>query len=68
MIRSYRFRHLVVFGVLVAPLGGCSGGGTTQDKEPTAPPVTKENMEDVTKKINAGRAGYNPPGVKSPTK
>ncbi|WP_020465916.1 hypothetical protein [Singulisphaera acidiphila] len=68
MTRSCRLRHLAVFAVLVAPLAGCSGGGTTQDTVPTQPPVTKENAADVSKQINAGAAGFKPPGVRSPSK
>ncbi|WP_406697553.1 hypothetical protein V5E97_01715 [Singulisphaera sp. Ch08] len=62
----YRLRHLVIFAFLVAPLAGCGSGGSTPDTVSTGPPVTEENLKDLSKQINAGGAGMKPPGVSTP--
>ena len=65
-MKSLSLSHrLMILAVLVAPLAGCGAEGTTVDKAPTAPPITKENGKDLAKDINAGGAGMKPPGVKS---
>ncbi len=71
MALSKAFRLSMVLAVLALPLVGfgCGGEGTTVDAgKSTAPPVTKENSEQLTKDINAGagalgKGGGGTPGV-----
>jgi len=50
-----RFLPLVLIGLAA----GCGGAGSP-DTEPTAPPITAENLDDLTKEVEAGRSGMKP--------
>ncbi len=58
-----RFRELagVTLGLTIVggTFAGC-GGASSPDEEPTAPPVTAESLETLTKDIDSQRGGMKP--------
>ncbi len=49
----------VVFTTLAS---GCGGQGSPDNGPPTDPPITSENVQDLSKEINANRGPMKPGG------
>lgn len=55
LLRHLRLLPLVLAGMAM----GCGGAGSP-DTEPTAPPITADNLDDLTKEVEAGRGNMKP--------
>jgi hypothetical protein len=59
-------RAMMIAAIVASTLVGCSGSGTTVDNGPgDAPPITKENVKNLTDSVTAGAGagGMKSPGV-----